>query len=84
MNRNREPYMKLLLYLKENRIKQKDVASLLGKSASAFNQQLNGTGADFTVEEVVKICEHYSISADTYFLQIELRNRNKQFEEVKR
>lgn len=67
MNRNREPYMKLLLYLKENRIKQKDVAGLLGKSASAFNQQLNGTGADFTVEEVVKICEHYSISADTYF-----------------
>ena len=67
MKRKREPYMKLLLYLKENNIRQKEVAALIGKTTSAFNQQLNGTGGDFTVEEVVKICGHFGISAEQYF-----------------
>ena len=67
MKRRREPYMKLLLYLKENNIRQKEVAELLGKTTSAFNQQLNGTGGDFTVDEVVKICGRFGISAEKYF-----------------
>lgn len=62
------PYTKFKAYMKENGIKQEDLAKLLGKSVSALNQNLNGTGGDFTMAEVRKICLEYGISSDTYFV----------------
>jgi transcriptional regulator with XRE-family HTH domain len=66
-NRKRLPYTKLKNYFSENHIPQAEVAKLLGKGVSALNQNLNGTGGDFTVTEVVLICNEYKISADVYF-----------------
>lgn len=64
----RPPYRRFLNFMKDNGIKQREVACLLGKGVSALNQNLNGTGGDLTVSEVGIICKQYGISADTYFL----------------
>ena len=45
--RRHEPYTKFKAYLDEKNIKQSEVARLIGKSKTALNQKLNGTGGDF-------------------------------------
>lgn len=67
IKRRHEPYTKFKNYLDENDIKQQDIAELLEKSVSAVNQNLNGTGGDFSVSEIRKICLKYRISSDVYF-----------------
>jgi hypothetical protein len=67
VHRRRIPYTKLKHYFSENHIPQSEPAALLKKSVAAFNQNINGTGGDFTVTEVVLICREYGISADEYF-----------------
>lgn len=66
--RRRVPYLKFKAFLVENNISQSELARLLGKSKSAVNQNINGTGGDFSLEEVRLICQKYNISADEYFL----------------
>ena len=57
-------------YLADNGIKQEEVATLVGLSRSQLNMILNGQrGNDFLVSHVVKICKHYGISADQYFMK---------------
>lgn len=68
IRRRHTPYTKFKAFLDEHGINQKEVANLLGKSASAFNQNLNGTGGDFSLSEVRLICTTFRISADEYFL----------------
>lgn len=68
IKRRHTPYTKFKAFLDEKGINQKEVADLLGKSVSAFNQNLNGTGGDFSISEVRIICQKYGISADEYFL----------------
>ena len=51
----------------ENRIKQTDIAELLGIDVSNVNQKMNGK-QPFTLEQVKKLCVKYSISADEYFI----------------
>ncbi|GEC92688.1 helix-turn-helix domain-containing protein [Brevibacillus brevis] len=68
IKRRHTPYTKFKALLDERGINQKEVANLLGKSTSAFNQNLNGTGGDFSLSEVRLICTTYEISADEYFL----------------
>ena len=67
MAQKREPYMKFKGYLVENRIQQVEVANLLGMSKASINKKLNGTGSDFSVQDLKKICIKYSISADKFF-----------------
>lgn len=67
-NRRHTPYTKFKAFLYERGIGQKEVADLLNKSVSAFNQNLNGTGGDFSLSEVRRICLKYKISADEFFL----------------
>ena len=67
IERKRQPYTKFSIFLKENNIGQIEVARLLNKSVSAVNQNINGTGGDFTVGEVVKICKQYNLTADIFF-----------------
>jgi transcriptional regulator with XRE-family HTH domain len=68
INRRHEPYNKFKAYLVENGIKQEEVATLLGKSKSAFNQNLNGTGSDFSLSELRLIRKTYNVSIDKFFL----------------
>lgn len=68
IKRRHVPYTKFKAFLDENGVNQKEVAALLGKSAAAFNQNLNGTGGDFSLSEVRLICKTYHISADEFFL----------------
>lgn len=60
-------YDKLKGWMVENHIKQKDVADLLEITEPNLNLKLNGKQR-FSVEQVYKICSHYKISADTYFI----------------
>lgn len=58
-------------YLIEQGIKQEEVATLIGLSRSQLNMILNGQrGNDFYVSQVVKICNHYKISAEQYFYKV--------------
>lgn len=68
IRRRHQPYLKLKAYFVENNIKQKEVAKLLGKSVSALNQNLNGTGGDFSLSEVRLLCQQYGISSDDFFV----------------
>lgn len=63
-------YNKFKLFLVEQGIKQEEVAELISLSRSQLNMILNGQrGNDFYVSQVVKICNHYKISADDYFFK---------------
>lgn len=77
IQRRHTPYTKFKAYLDECGINQSEVAKLLGKSPSAFNQNLNGTGGDFSVSEIRLICSTFSISADEYFLYPEVSNKKQ-------
>jgi len=68
VKRKHVPYTKFKAFLDENNIKQAELAALLGKSVSTLNQNLNGTGGDFSMEDVRKICLTYNISADEFFI----------------
>ncbi|MEK5390173.1 helix-turn-helix transcriptional regulator [Margalitia sp. FSL K6-0131] len=68
IERRHAPYSKFKAFLVENNINQQEVADLLGKSKSALNQNLNGTGGDFSLKELRIICKKFNISADDYFL----------------
>lgn len=68
VKRRHQPYYKFRTLLKEKGIKQEEVAKLLGKTVSALNQNINGTGGDFSVSEVRLICITYNISADEFFI----------------
>jgi hypothetical protein len=65
--RKRTPYTKFSLFLREHNIPQSEIAELLNKGVAAVNQNINGTGGDFTVSEVVKICNKYEISTEIFF-----------------
>jgi transcriptional regulator with XRE-family HTH domain len=74
IKRRHTPYTKFKAYLDEKDINQSEIAILLEKSTSALNQNLNGTGGDFSVTEVRTICIKFQISADEYFLHPEVSN----------
>ena len=54
-------------YCAENRIKQTEIADLLGLSIQSVNAKLNGRQF-FTLPEAVFLCKHYGISLDQYFM----------------
>lgn len=74
VKRRHKPYTKFKALLEERGIKQYEFAEQLGKSTSALNQNLNGTGGDFSLEEVRFICSKLKISADDFFLNPEVSN----------
>lgn len=54
-------------YCVEHKIKQIEIAELLGITVSNANEKLNGK-QPFTLEQVRVLCSHYGISADEYFI----------------
>jgi transcriptional regulator with XRE-family HTH domain len=67
-------YLKFKIFMLRNGIKQKEIAKLLNKSLSSFNQKLNGTSGDFSASEVRTICKKYNISSDEYFVDQKVSN----------
>ena len=78
VKRRHNPYYKLKAFLVQNNIAQKELAKLLGKSTPALNQNINGTGGDFSIKEIRLICNTYHISADLFFLDLGFENDNTQ------
>jgi len=54
-------------YCAENKVKQSEIAEILNITVQSVNRKLNGK-EPFTLEQVKTLCEHYSISADEYFV----------------
>lgn len=54
-------------YLTEHKIKQREVADLLGIRVQNLNRKLNER-EPFTLSQVKILCKHYGISADEYFV----------------
>ena len=54
-------------YCVEHKIKQIEIAKLLGITVSNANEKLNGK-QPFTLEQVRVLCSNYGISADEYFI----------------
>jgi transcriptional regulator with XRE-family HTH domain len=69
VRRMHTPYTKFKALMQEKNIKQKELALLLNKTITAVNQNLNGTGGDFSMRDVRKICLEYDISSDTFFVK---------------
>lgn len=66
--RRHTPYTKFKAFLEEIGVKQRDLALMLNKTPSALNQNLNGTGGDFSLSEVRFLCQKFNISADEFFI----------------
>jgi len=66
-NRRREPYTRIKIFLYQNNIQQHEVGSVIGKTGSAINQKLNGTGGDFSLSEARMLCEKLGIPMEFFF-----------------
>lgn len=67
INRKRPPYMELKKFMMENHIRQREMAEILGKSISALNQNLNGTGGDFSLNEARLLINFFNIPSEYFF-----------------
>ncbi|MCI1574707.1 MAG: helix-turn-helix domain-containing protein [Weizmannia coagulans] len=65
--RRHRPYKKIKAFLVENGISQKELGRALNKSQSAINQKLNGTGGDFSLNEVRIMAMKYGIPTSYFF-----------------
>lgn len=65
--RRRKPYRKLKAFIVEQGLSQKEVANYLEKTASALNQNLNGTGGDFSLSEARLLIEKYKVPPEYFF-----------------
>ena len=59
--------MKFKGFCAEHGIKQSEIAKLLDITVQSVNRKLNGK-EPFTLEQVKKLCVHFRISADDYFV----------------
>lgn len=60
-----QPHQKFKGFLIENKIRQIEVAKLLGISPVTLNQKINGS-LHFTFDEVETICEYYDIKPEIF------------------
>ena len=68
----RTPYSKFQAFCRRERITLDEIGELLGMDKSMVSKLMNGTGADFSADDVRKICLHYGISADVFFVDKEV------------
>jgi len=54
-------------YMAEHDISQAEIAEILGIAKENVNAKVNGR-QDFTMAQVRILCQHYSISADDFFV----------------
>lgn len=65
--RRRNPYRKLKAFIVEMGLSQKELANYLDKTPSALNQNLNGTGGDFSLSEARLLIEKYKVPPEYFF-----------------
>lgn len=77
INRRRQPYTKIKVFLYQNNIPQNELGSVIGKTGSAINQKLNGTGGDFSLGEARALCERFGIPKEFFFeIDVPIRERS--------
>ena len=59
--------LKFKAYCVEHKIKQSEIAELLGIAVQSVNRKINGA-EPFTLKQVKTLYEHFGISADEYFI----------------
>ncbi len=59
--------LKFKAFCVEHRIKQSQIAEILGINVQSANRKLNEK-EPFTLEQVKKLCVEFKISADEYFV----------------
>lgn len=59
--------LKFKAFCVEHKIKQTEIAELLGINAQSVNRKLNEK-EPFTLEQVKILCQKFQISADEYFV----------------
>lgn len=59
--------LKFKAFCVERKIKQTEIAELLGINAQSVNRKLNEK-EPFTLEQVKILCQKFQISADEYFV----------------
>ena len=59
--------LKFKAFCVEHRIKQSEIAEILGINVQSVNRKLNEKES-FTLEQVKKLCVELKISADEYFV----------------
>ncbi|MBY9077246.1 XRE family transcriptional regulator [Paenibacillus sp. HN-1] len=78
ISRRRQPYSKIKVYLYQNNIPQVEVGVAIGKTSSAINQKLNGTGGDFSLNEARALCEKFGIPKEFFFeLDVPIKEHNE-------
>ncbi len=65
--RKRDPYTKVKMFLLERNIPQHRFAAAIGVGVRAINQKLNGTGSDFSLNEVRTLCSEFGIPKEYFF-----------------
>nr|DAS21878.1 MAG TPA: SOS-response transcriptional repressor [Caudoviricetes sp.] len=68
--RKRPPYREFIAWMVVNQVSRKDIIELLSLSDSTLSHRLNGTGADFTMEEVRKLINAYGEEVSDFFLTV--------------
>ena len=58
--------LKFKAYCVSHKIKQTEIAEVLGIALPNVNEKLNGK-QQFTIKQIKTLCEHYGIIADDYF-----------------
>ena len=66
--RKRPPYKEFIAWMIVNDVKRQDLQDLLGVTSATLSHRLNGTGADFTMEEVRTIINKYGEEVSSFFL----------------
>ena len=66
--RKRPPYKEFIAWMIVNDVKRQDLQDLLGVTSATLSHRLNGTGADFTMEEVRTIINKYGEEVSAFFL----------------
>lgn len=73
--RKRPPYKEFMAWMLVNDISRKDLIELLNLSDSTLSHRLNGTGADFSMEEVRKIVDKYGNEVTRFFFNVKVEKR---------
>lgn len=73
--RKRPPYKEFMAWMLVNDISRKDLIELLNLSDSTLSHRLNGTGADFSMEEVRKILDKYGNELASFFFNANVEKR---------
>lgn len=66
--RKRPPYREFMAWMLVNEISRRELIELLNLSDSTLSHRLNGTGADFSMEEVRIIVDKYGNEVAKFFL----------------